>query len=231
MQENPILSTLTEAVEFFVMMLGISLLFGLLFIMLLPHYVLITSALRKAWGLAIDPQTRIVPRSRWWFFGEGLRRYAMTWNLGLVTVGYIVGGCYLLVLGVSRNSSIDEMGIEARIADFLAKAFVTFVITGTLTSLLAVATSAFLWLLPRFKNHIITAISGAIFSMFFHGALTMAYSLGFKGIPGFEKLLDRSPLLTGIAVTATFAAPLAGCALMWRRWVLQGDAWFRIREE
>ncbi len=45
---------------------------------------------------------------------------------------------------------------------------------------------------------------------------------------GMSEFAESNP---HVVVQVAVGGSLSGCALLWRRWVHQGDAWFRIRED
>lgn len=214
-------SLLSFGLEVLAKGLGASLLFGILFILLLPQYLLTVGALRKSWDAALDPQTRVVPRSRWWFFGTALRRYIWNRNLLIITAGYFVGGCWLTL--VTYRDALRGGG-------HLAPLFILIYIL-LLSSLLFAALTAFGALLPWLRNHIARVIVGAFVSCLFLGTcFTICWAL-IAILPVLDYWAEQLPPRGFWPLIGTLFPPIATCALLWRRWIRQGDAWFRIREQ
>ena len=214
-------SFFSQAAEIVLTILGASLIFGVLFIVLIPLYLLIARALRKSWNLAIDPQTRIVPRDRWWFFRSGLHRYLWTRSVQLIATGYVVGGCWLAVIGYRERHSPNDISEFHLVLLFLQLLF----------SLLVVALTFFGGLLSRVRNHLIRLIAGIIASCFFH-ALCLAFCWLLAVIfPPLGDIGQGSGRVSAMIASTALFMPLSVCTTIWMLWISRGDAWFRLREE
>ena len=192
---------------------------SLFFIILMPHFVFIAYTLAEAWVRATSAETHVTGQNRWSLYGSELRIYLTSWVFGLITVAFILGGGYW----VYRVSLPDRSVVDTILwALWMATA---------LLSMLAVASTAFAGLLPRMKGRASSGLTAIITTALLLAAHAVAFAYPASY---FLEPLWRANHLAWVKWSAGFVAlavPLIACALLWRRWVNQGDAWFRIREE